>query len=192
MYLSTITRHFALVIIDYLLYTLLHHTFDLIGSLKIKFYSMPYYIYYLKHFSLIAAGYTYIPFSSVFFYNNCDELRLKSDVPFTMLHNSIAGLFIKYKNKWQCTVKKFLSLRDLYYIQWQIRATLKKNYFFYCFIDPSDNYLLIKTKTTKKFRGEQLYVNMEYSLIELISEFKVDTLNIFLFRKTIRRKNNIC
>lgn len=125
MYLSTITRHFALVIIDYLLYTLLHHTFDLIGSLKIKFYSMPYYIYYLKHFSLIAAGYTYIPFSSVFFYNNCDELRLKSDVPFTMLHNSIAGLFIKYKNKWQCTVKK-ISLRDLYYIQWQIRATLKK------------------------------------------------------------------
>lgn len=65
MYLSTITRHFALVIIDYLLYTLLHHTFDLIGSLKIKFYSMPYYFYYLKHFSLIAAGYTF-PFSSVF------------------------------------------------------------------------------------------------------------------------------
>lgn len=41
------------------------------------------------------------------------------------------------------------------------------------------------------FRGEQLYVNMEYSLIELISEFKVDTLNIFLFRKTIRRKKII-
>lgn len=51
--------------------------------------------------------------------------------------------------------------------------------------------MLIKTKTTKKFRGEQLYVNMEYSLIELISEFKKYTLNIFLFRKTIRRKKII-
>lgn len=51
--------------------------------------------------------------------------------------------------------------------------------------------MLIKTKTTKMFRGELLYVNMEYSLIELISEFKVDTLNIFLFRKTIRRKKII-
>lgn len=50
--------------------------------------------------------------------------------------------------------------------------------------------MLIKTKTTKKFRGEQLYVNMEYSLIELISEFKKYTLNI-LFRKTIRRKKII-
>lgn len=36
MYLSTITRHFALVIIDYLLYTLLHHTFDLIGFTQNK------------------------------------------------------------------------------------------------------------------------------------------------------------
>lgn len=79
MYLSTITRHFALVIIDYLLYTLLHHTFDLIGSLKIKLYINPVFLGVC--------------------YNNCDELRLKSDVPFTMLHNSIAGLFIKYKNK---------------------------------------------------------------------------------------------
>lgn len=53
--------------------------------------------------------------------------------------------------------------------------------------------MLIKTKTTKKFRGEQLYVNMEYSLIELISEFKVYTLNIFLFRKTIKIISaNIC
>lgn len=48
----------------------------------------------------------YIPVFLGVCYNNCDELRLKSDVPFTMLHNSIAGLFIKYKNKWQCTVKK--------------------------------------------------------------------------------------
>lgn len=67
-----------------------------------KFYSLPYY--YLKHFSLIAADYIYIYISpvSVFLgvcYNNCDELLLKSDVPFIMLHNSIAGLFIKYKNK---------------------------------------------------------------------------------------------
>lgn len=126
MYLSTITRHFALVIIDYLLYTLLHHTFDLIGSLKIKFYSMPYYIYYLKHFSLIAAGYTYIPFSSVFFLiiivMNCGW---KAMFPLQCCTTLLQVCLSSIKNKWQCTVKK-ISLRDLYYIQWQIRATLKK------------------------------------------------------------------
>lgn len=41
------------------------------------------------------------------------------------------------------------------------------------------------------FRGEQFYVNMEYLLIELIFEFKVDILNIFLFWEIIRRKKII-
>lgn len=82
------TFHFSYKI-DYLSYTLLPHTFDLIGSLKIKFYSKPYCMYHLK---------LYIkPVFLCVFSNNYENMRLKSDVPFTMLYNSIAGSFIKYK-----------------------------------------------------------------------------------------------
>lgn len=100
MYFFIIIRYFVLVIIDYLLYIFLYYIFDLIGLFKIKFYFMLYYIYYLKYFSFIVVGYIYILFFLVFFYNNCDELWLKSDVFFIMLYNFIVGLFIKYKNKW--------------------------------------------------------------------------------------------